>query len=264
MNPSLELILQSLSLVLSNHVKFLFVFALITKLVPNCPVIFLGPLENRVSSLLFICRDPCLLIFLQGSKAYGMLRYFESNFIHFPWLKQHSYILRCILYIHFLFPGSQPVVWFQTSLRLWTRLYFFLNIFVFLTGLRDQPNGQVLTREIKVPVFACNLAIDLSGPEDPASSYSTGGIAVGITGSPRPIARKVRRHHHKVFTSSCESKTGALLHPLDCDNYIMNFVIKRTEAIEMSRIECASARVVTKPAVQCVPPEKEPLKHTQF
>jgi hypothetical protein len=49
LNLYLKLILQSLSLMVSNPIKFFLIFVLTTKPVHNCAVTFLGPLENRLS-----------------------------------------------------------------------------------------------------------------------------------------------------------------------------------------------------------------------
>jgi hypothetical protein len=65
------------------------------------------------------------------------------------------------------------------------QLYRLLNKFVF-TGLGCQPNAQPPSWRTRVSLLVWNLTLDLFGLGDPASSYATAGIALGIVGARTP------------------------------------------------------------------------------
>jgi hypothetical protein len=63
------------------------------------------------------------------------------------------------------------------SVAFWTDVLF--------TGKGCQPNSQSPTWKIRMSLV-WNLTLDLSGLRDPASRYTTTGIALEITGSHKP------------------------------------------------------------------------------
>jgi hypothetical protein len=61
-------------------------------------------------------------------------------------------------------------------------------------GWGCRPHAQPPTWRTRVSLFVWNFTLDLSGLGDPASRYSTAGLALGFIGTHKP------QHHDKVET----------------------------------------------------------------
>ena len=125
--------------------------------------------------------------FLQSCSPYTKLQYFEPTFIYFPRLKHCSYIPRCN---YVSFPFSLILAWVMII-----SCYLVVNSIVLFSGQTWflwegglQPNSQPPTWRTRMSLV-WNFTLDLSGLRDPASRYTTTGIALEITGSHKPRCR---------------------------------------------------------------------------
>lgn len=112
--------------------------------------------------------------FLQSCNPYTKLQYFEPIFIYFLRLKHCSYISHCncvSLPVSLIFSCEFSCIVF------WTHM-----LFMGRGSINPIPNSQ----PGRLGCLVWNLTLDLSGLRDPASRYTTTGIALEITGSHKP------------------------------------------------------------------------------